>query len=127
MNGVTANEGMNVDKAFRLATDFWRTCPGVSIQNEMSGSPTCLVQKQISRLKTNTFKLRMLSIIANNEDDPSDAFQYELSIYAQDMFESSVMQMVANKASPADAMWDIVSLNQFQPLMSTVLFKAVPY
>ena len=78
----------------------------------MSGSPTCLVQKQISRLKTNTFKLRMLSIIANNEDDPSDAFQYELSIYSQDMFESSVMQMVANKASPADTMWDIVRDSQ---------------
>ena len=112
MNGVIANEGMNVDKAFRLATDFWRTCPGVSIQNEMSGSHTCLVQKQISRLKTNTFKLRMLSIIANNEDDPSDAFQYELSIYPQDMFETSVMQMVANKASPADAIWDIVRDSQ---------------
>ena len=52
------------------------------------------------------FKLRMTEYhIANNEDDPSDAFKYELSIYPQALFESSVLPMVANKASPADAIW----------------------
>ena len=50
--------------------------------------------------------------IANNEDDPSDAFKYELSIYPQALFESSVLPMVANKASPADAIWDIVKESQ---------------
>ena len=52
------------------------------------------------------------SVIANNEDDPSDTFKYELPTYPQDMFESSVLQMVANKASPSDAMWDIVRESQ---------------
>ena len=49
-----------------------------------------------------------------NEDDPSDAFKYELSIYPQDLFESSVMQMVANKASSADAMCDIVNESRLE-------------
>ncbi len=54
------------------------------------------------------------SVIANNEDDPSDAFKYELSIYPQVLFEPSVLPMVANKAIPADAMWDIVKEYQLE-------------
>ena len=70
-----------------------------------------MVKKQFSRIKTNKFKLRM-TINANNEDDPSEAFKYELSIYEQGLFASSALPMVASKASPADAMWDIVKESQ---------------
>ena len=56
--------------------------------------------------------LQRLSIVACNGDDAADAFRYELCSYTPALLESPQLLRQANKASLADAMWDIVKESQ---------------
>ena len=53
-----------------------------------------------------------LSIVACNGDDAAEAFRYVVCSYTPALFEFPQLLSQANKASLADAMWDIVKESQ---------------
>lgn len=128
VNGVTANEGVNVDRALQVGQSILESMVGQNIQEYSFkrkcqavtlGSKTAVTIKGEEVQVDPQLLFQRLTIIANNDDNPADAFKYEMCSYPPALFESPVLPREANKASLADAMWDIVKDSQPESVPSS--------
>ena len=122
VSGITANKDVNVDNAEQVGKNILLTMIGENVleytfkrksQAVTLGSQTAVMIQGEAIQVDPQLLFQRLSIVACNGDDVADAFRYELGSYPPALFESSQLLRQANKASLADAMWDIV--NESQP------------
>lgn len=90
---------------------FKRKCQAVTL-----GSKTAVAIKNEKVQVDPQLLFRRLSIIANSEDNPVTAFEYELCSFPAALFDYPVLPRQANKASVADAMWENVKDSQPEPV-----------
>ena len=121
VSGITANKNVNVDNAEQVGKNILLTMIG---ENALEytfkrkshavtlGSQTAVMIQGEAVQVDPQLLFQRLSIVACNGDDAAEAFRYELCSYPSALFESPRLLRQANKASLADAMWDIVKESQ---------------
>ena len=121
VSGITANKDVNVDIAEHVGKNILLTMIGENVleytfkrksQAVTLGSQTAVMIEGEAVQVDPQLLFQRLSIVACNGDDAAEAFRYELCIYPPALFESPQLLSQANKASLADAMWDIVKESQ---------------
>ena len=121
VNGLTATDSVNVDKAQQVGQNILKSMVGKNIQDfsfQCKQQAVTLGIKTAVKINDDHIQVdpqllfQRLSIIANNEDNPADTFKWELATYPSALFESPVLLREANKPTLADAMWDIVKDSQ---------------
>jgi len=128
VNGVTADEVVNVDKAKQVGQGILQSMVGKNAheysfrrKNQVVtlGSKTSVTINDETVQVEPQLLFQRLSIIANKEDDSSSAFEYELCSYPPALFESPVLPRAANKPVLADALWELVKKVQPDTVPST--------
>ena len=121
VSGITANKDVNVDNAEQVGNNILLTMIGENVleytfkrkfQAVTLGSQTAVMIQGEAVQVDPQLLFQRLSIVACNGDDAAEAFRYELCSYPPALFESPQLLRQANKASLADAMWDIVKESQ---------------
>ena len=121
VSGITANKDVNVDNAEQVGNNILLTMIGENVleytfkrksQAVTLGSQTAVMIQGEAVQVDSQLLFQRLSIVACNGDDAAEAFRYELCSYPPALFESPQLLRQANKASLADAMWDIVKESQ---------------
>ena len=121
VSGITANKDVNVDNAEQVGKNILLTMIGVNVleytfkrksQAVSLGSQTAVMIQGEAVQVDPQLLFQRLSIVAGNGDDAAETFRYELCRYPPAHFESLQLLSQANKASLADAMWDIVKESQ---------------
>ena len=108
---------MNVDNAEQVGKNILLTMIGKNVleytfnrksQAVTLGSETAVTIQGKAVQGDPQLLFQRLSIVTCIGDDAAEAFRYELCSYPPALFESLWLLRQANKASLADAMWDIV-------------------
>ena len=117
VSGITANKDVNVDIAEQVGKNILLIMIGVNVleytikrksQTVTLGSQTAIMIQSEAIQVDPQLLFQRLSIVACNGDDAAVTFRYQLCSYPPALFESPQLLRQANKASLADAIWDIV-------------------
>ena len=126
VNGVTAHDKVNVDQAKHVGQTIIRSMVGEKVteysfrrknQAVTLGSKATVVISGDSVPVDPQLLFQRLSIIATREeqDDPAALFKYELCSHPTALFDNVGLPRQPNKATLADALWEMVKEEQTEP------------